>query len=169
MNISTHVLSANNKLYIIIVFCFIIPWFIGIFLYFKDKQLIVTIAPFACAIGFILNTIGIDLGCFYPLQIGNIKPHTLAIFPNVGLLTIESCIFIFMVHHSRIKLLILNLVLTTIASVIDSIFLYTNILVYKKGWNIPFTLLTYFLTFYIIYFYYLRIKKLLIIPTIRIP
>lgn len=160
MNIATHVLSSNTKLYIIIIFCLIVPWFIGAFLYFKDKQLIVIIAPLACSLSFILNTIGIDLGYFYPPQLGNIKPHTIAIFPNIGLITIQSCIFIFMIRHTKIKVVIINLLITIIATLIDMIFLYTNILVYRKGWTIPASIVMYFLSFYIIYFYYLWIKKL---------
>ena len=154
----------SAKLYIVILFSFILPWFIGIFLYFKDKQIIVTIAPFACMLGFILNTIGIDLGYFYPPQLGNIKPHTIAILPNIGLLAIISCAFIFAVCHTKIKPFILNLLFTVIATPIDMILIYYKFLEYNKGWNILLTSLAYIISFYIIYFYYLWIKKLRIVP-----
>jgi hypothetical protein len=163
MNISTLILSPNYKLYSIIILCFILPWIIGIFLYFKDKGMMVTIAPFSCSIGFILNTIGIDLGYFYPMQIGNMKPHTIAIFANIGLLTVEACIFIYLIAHTKIRVVILNLILSVIASLLDMIFIYANILVYTKGWNLQFSLLTYFLTFFVIYLYYLWIKNLQIV------
>lgn len=151
------------KLYIVIFFSFILPWFIGILLYSMDKQIIVTIAPFACTLGFILNTIGMDLGYFYPLQIGKIKPHTVAIFPNTGLLAIESCLLIFMIHHTKYKTIILNLLMTIVSTLIDMIFIYFNFLEYKKGWNIPLTSLAYIIAFYVIYFYYLWMKKMEII------
>lgn len=147
------------KLYNIIFFSFIFPWFIGIFLYFKDKQIILTIAPFSCTVGFILNTIGIDLGYFYPLTSGNTYLHTVTIFPNIGLLSVETCFFIYAIRHTRINLTILNLLVSAISTLIDMIFIFAKLLEYNKGWNIPLSFLVYFVTFIVIYFYYLWIKK----------
>lgn len=152
------------RLFVIISLSFILPWILGIVLYFKDKRMVVTIVPFACMLGYVLNTVGIDCGFFYALPISGIKPHTIAIFPNTGLLPIESCLFIYAVRHTKFKLALLEIVISAISSLADVISIAARFLVYNKGWTIPWTMLMYLISFYVIYLYYLWLKKLSILP-----
>ena len=152
------------RLFAVILLSFILPWTLGIILYVKDKRMVVTIVPLACMLGYVLNTVGIDYGFFYPLPMDGIKPHTVAIFPNTGLLPIESCLFIYAVRHTKLKLVLLDIGISAISGLIDVIFIAVRFLAYNKGWNIPWTMLIYLISFYVIYLYYLWLKKLSILP-----
>jgi hypothetical protein len=147
------------KLFITILFGFIIPWIIGIIINFKDNKVITCIAPFSCAIAFILNDLGITLGYFHP-SVYNYNPYLLSQITNIGLFTIESCILIFVKRNTRIKTMYLLVLTTIFASIIDLILFSTNMLIFGKGWNIMWSVILYFITFYIIYLYYLLLKKL---------
>ena len=151
------------KLYIIIFSSFVLPWAVGIVFFLKDKKIFVTIAPFSIMLAYIFNTIGIDLGLFYPMPVKYLEAHTLAIFPNVGLLTVLSCIFIYLVAHIKIKPIILNIIITVIATSIDSIFIAAGFLEYNRGWNYLHSIVMYFISFSIIYLYYLWLKKLVVL------
>ncbi|HEY5584530.1 MAG TPA: CBO0543 family protein [Ruminiclostridium sp.] len=151
------------RLFIIIFSCFILPWTVGIIFFFKDKKIFTTIAPFAAILAFILNTIGIDLGLFYPLPVEYLKANTVSIFADIGILSVLSCMFIYLVAHTKIKPIILNIVITVIATSIDWIFIATKFLEYDKGWNYLFSILMYFISFGIINLYYLWLKKLAIL------
>jgi hypothetical protein len=147
------------KLFITILLGFIIPCIIGILIYLNDKKVVVFIAPMSCAVAFILNTLGIALGYFNP-TIYNINPYLITGITNIGLFSIEPCIAIFALRHTKIKPIYLITLITVFATIIDLILLSTNLLVYKKGWNIMWSMFWFFFSFYIIYLYYLLLKKL---------
>ena len=146
------------KLFITILIGFILPWIIGAVLYFKDSRVIAVISPISCAIAFILNTLGIILGYFSP-QVDNINQYLISCITNIGLFSIEPCILIFAIRHTRIKPLYLIILATVFASIIDLILLSAALLVYQKGWNIIWSIIGFFISFYIIYLYYLLLKK----------
>ena len=148
------------RLFIIIFSSFLLPWAVGILFYLKDKKIFITITPFAAMVAFTLNTIGIDLGLFYPNYVEYLKTHTVAIFPNIGLLPVLSCMFIYLVRHTKINPSILNILITSISTLLDWIFIWTKFLEYDKGWNYLMSILVYSITFSGIYLYYLWLEKL---------
>ncbi len=149
--------------YLGILGSFLLPWTIGIIFFLKDKKIFATIVPFATMLAYILNTIGIDFGFFYPLSAEYFKPHMLAILANTGLLPVLSSIFIYTIVHTKIKPIISNIIITVIATSIDFIFIAFKLLEYEKGWNYMCSMIAYFISFSIIYFYYLWLKKLIIL------
>ena len=150
--------------FIIIISSFLLPWAVGIIFFLKDKRIFAIIAPFSVMLAYTFNTIGIDLGFFYPLPVEYFKTHTLSIFPNLGLLPVISCIFIYLTAYTKFKPIILNIIISGIFTLIDMIFIWTKFLEYAKGWNYIYTILMYFITFNFVSLYYSWLKKLQIIP-----
>lgn len=147
------------KLLITLIIGFLIPFTIGIFIYLKDFRVIMLIAPIACAVAFILNTLGIVLGYFSP-TVDNINPYLITGITNVGLFSLEPCILIFAVRHSKIKPIYLLLLITIFSLLIDLALLSTNFLIYENGWNIIYSFIMFLISFLIVYLYYLLLKKL---------
>lgn len=143
------------RLFILFVTTFLLPWAIGVVFFLKDIKVFVTIAPIAAVLAYILNTIGIDLGLFYPLPVEFLKAHTVSILPNIGWYSVDSCMFIYLVVHTKMKPIILNIIITGIGTLTDFIFISTNFLAYGKGWNYIISMLMFFISFNIIYLYYL--------------
>jgi hypothetical protein len=148
------------RLLIVILSTFLLPWAVGLIFFFKDKKIFVTIAPFAAVLAYVLNTIGIDLGLFYPLPVEYLKTHTVTIFPNIGWYPVKSCMFIYLVVHTKIKPIVLNIIITGIGTLTDLIFISTKFLGYGKEWNYMISILMFLISFSIIYLYYLWLKKL---------
>ncbi|EKD94251.1 MAG: hypothetical protein ACD_26C00150G0003 [uncultured bacterium] len=153
--------NKKMEIYIGILLTFILPWCLGIILYFKDKKIIATIVPFASMLGYTFNTIGLEGGFFSSLS--SMPPHIAFILGNIGLLSIESCVLIYSIRHTKIKPFFWLFIITIIATLIDVIFIHIGILTYRNGWNIPCTILGYFISFNIIYLYYLWLRKIVIL------
>ena len=147
------------KLFITVLFGFIIPWVIGTIIYFKDNRVIILIAPFSCALAFIFNDLGIALGYFHP-SVYNFNPYLLTEIMNIGLFTIEPCVLIFAKRHTRMKTIYLLVLITIFASSIDLILFLTSMLIFEKGWSVIWSVIWFFITFNIVYLYYLLLKKL---------
>ncbi len=148
------------KLFVAIILSFVIPWIIGIYYFNKKKDIIVLTAPFSCSLAFTLNTIGLDLGLFYPTISSKTFIHTVGIFGNIGIIPFESCIFLYLTEHTRIKKYILNIVLSFVSTITDLLFIRFKFLVYDNGWNLYWSFLMFFISFYIVNFYYIEVKKL---------
>lgn len=151
------------KIYILIFLTLIIPWIIGINIYHKDKKIILVIAPFSSMLSFVLNTPGIEYGLFYPQQVTNIRMLTLSILPSIGSFCILPCMFIFCIRHSKLKPIILNIIFIIVGSMSDLMFIAAGFLKYSDQWNIYFSAIGFFISYNIIYLYYLLLKKLTII------
>ncbi len=148
------------KLFLSIILGFIAPWILGVYLYRRARLIIAIIVPFASALGFSLNTIGMDLGYFYPTVTTHTFMHSITILANLGLLAIESCLFIFLIERIRISTFLLNILVSLVSSLIDVLFIVLKLLAYNPPWNIYWTFIFYFICFYIINFYYLWVMKL---------
>jgi hypothetical protein len=147
------------KLISTIVFGFIIPWIVGFMIYVKDKRVIAVISPFACMLAFVLNTIGIHFGFFYP-KVGDINPYIITAITNMGLFTIEPCLLIFAVIYTRLKPLYLIGGMTLLSQLIDQALISQGFLEYAKGWSFFSSVIAYIISFYTVYLYYLLLKKI---------
>lgn len=151
------------EIYIVIMMSFIVPWIIGYNIYKKDKGIILLIAPFSATLSFVLNTPGLDYGYFYPTSINNIKIHTLSIIANAGIFCIIGCLFIFTIRHWNTKLkpksLFVNIFYTVIGILIDLGLISAGFLNYGNNWGAIHSIAAFIFAFYIIYFYYLSLRK----------
>lgn len=147
------------KLFVVIILSFVIPWIIGICQFSRAKYIIVLAVPFSSSLAFTLNTIGLDLSFFYPTVSSETIMHTVGILGNIGIVPLESCIFIYLTEHTNVKKYILNILLSLVSTIIDLLFIRFKLLAYDNGWNMYWTFIMFFISFYIVYFYYIGVKK----------
>ena len=124
-----------------IIFGFIVPWFFGVILYFKDKKLLLVIAPFMSVWAYALNEIifYFNFNRFIPLSI-NEDITTMSV--NLGLFPILGSYFIYFVKLKRFSpytLVVFFVLMTTLAEYLALMF---GLLTYDNGWNIGWSLLS---------------------------
>lgn len=108
-----------------ILFGLLLPWVFGIWLYFKNPKVVLTIAPFRSAISFIVNIWGTynKFWLFTPL----LEPKTASMLPaDIGLFPVVACFNIYFIQKNNSHLFFL----------FDSRFNYIRLLLsFKNEWN----------------------------------
>jgi hypothetical protein len=142
-----------------IVIGFVIPLILGLFLYKKDKEVIIFIAPISSVVSFLFNQIG------YSIEWWDFSPdfeedETLSALPmDIGLFPFLACLMIHIKLRKNIKSVYLIILFTTITTMIEYVGLLIGKVQYQKGWNIFFTFLSYACAYILSYLYFLLVKK----------
>ncbi|WP_100398136.1 hypothetical protein [Bacillus sp. FJAT-44742] len=141
-----------------ILFGFLLPWVFGCYLYHKDKYLMVTTIPLCVLIAFVINTKGSRYWLLKPRikekQYRTIYPLNLGYFPVVAS---------FMIYFAQKRIwprMIWITLFTLLSATAEIAALLAGKLLYKNGWNIYKTLLTYFLPYCFVVLYYDFVKML---------
>lgn len=140
-----------------IVIALIIPWVLILILYFKDRKVLLTIAPFQSSIAYTINAFGFYFGFWdlYPFGHREIVhvPFDIGIYPMLSA---------WMVHYIKCKKmspLIWIFIFTILTTVIESAGVIMGRIVYRKGWNIGWTFISYLIPYILNYVYYVQLKK----------
>lgn len=140
----------------LIVF-FIIPWLLGTVLYYKDGRIFLTFFCFFSMLAFTANTIGVYLGLW------NIYPYDKSFFSfiplNLGLYPIAGVLFIYMIHNVKINNFIILLTFTIFSTIIEWLMGLSDKAAYGNGWNIYYTCITFLISYYLGYLFYITLKK----------
>lgn len=141
-----------------IVIAFIIPWILMVILYFRDKEVVLIIAPFQSAIAFTINSIGFYYGFWdlYPFGSKEIVhvPFDIGIYPML------SAYMIYYIKHKEINPLMVIFIFTLLTTCIEGAGVNMGRVVYGRGWNIGGTFISYLIPYILNYGYYLSLKKL---------
>lgn len=138
---------------------FIIPWVFGVILYFKDKRILLIIAPIAGVIAYTFNALGsfFKLWRFAPFDIdGNFT----TMFANLGLYPILASYTIYYIHKKTLSPFGGILLFTLITTFLEYLALLFNLLTYSNGWNIGWTFVSYLIPYILVYLYYYKLKTL---------
>lgn len=134
-----------------------IPLMFGIFLFYKDSRIFLTIFTFSCMLAFTANTFGIYKGYW------NIYPYNKSYFSyiplNIGLYPIFGTCFIYLIHRTKINKFVLLLSFSFISTVFKWIMLYFGRVAYGNGWNLYYSFISFFVIYYLGYLFYLALKK----------
>ncbi|MCF8566990.1 hypothetical protein LLE49_19910 [Alicyclobacillus tolerans] len=77
-----------------------LPWILGVYLYHKHPLTVLTVAPFASVVSFVINTFG------FALEFWSLNPpmriETLSALPlDIGLYPVLGCWYIILVHRYK--------------------------------------------------------------------
>lgn len=145
-----------------IVFGFVIPWIFGVWLFNKDKKLVVTIAPFSVVVSHITNTFGFSLNFWKVTPINS--DDFLPLLLDLGYFSLLGCILIYKVIHSKGNPYIYAFSLALISSICEYIGVIFGKVIYGNGWNVFYTYFSYLIPYVLVYWYYLGLKKFKIFP-----
>ncbi len=141
-----------------IILGFIIPWIFGVILLIKDWNMMVLIFPFAGMISFFVNTLGFYY--FWDLKPVFKREQSLSRLPiEIGLYPILACYLIYYVRSTSIHSAILIVIFALFTTVLEYLAVIRGKVIYRNGWNIYFTLLSYLGPYILVYFYYLSIRQ----------
>lgn len=140
-----------------IVIVLIIPWILMYILYFKDKKIVLIIAPFQSAIAFTINAIGFYYGFWdiYPFnkEIVHI-PFDIGIYPML------SVYMIYYIKHKDINPFTVIFAFALLTTCIEGIGVRMGRVIYGRGWNIGGTFISYLIPYILNYGYYSSLKNL---------
>jgi hypothetical protein len=142
-----------------IVLGFIIPWIFGIYLYKKNKKIILLISPFASVTAFLSNLFGFYFGFWHVTPI--LKEETLTVLPMcIGLYSVLGSYLIYFIQKKKITPTVLILLFSVFTTLFELFFVLTGKVIYENGWNIYWTFISYLIPYIIGYWYYLALKRL---------
>ncbi|CAH2213211.1 CBO0543 family protein [Tepidibacter aestuarii] len=140
-------------------FLFFIPfWIFGLFLFKKDKKIVLIIAPFGSVLSHIINQFGVFLDLW---KVTPIKHGPMSRLPaDIGVYAVLSSFMIYLIHQKKFNPNILVLLFTSITTLFELILVLFGKVIYCKGWNILLTFFSYLIAYFLIYCFYLYLKKL---------
>jgi len=129
-----------------------------IILYFRDKKVLLIIAPFQSAIAYTINMIGFYYGFWDLYPFGN-KEIVHVLF-DIGIYPMLSAYMIYYIHHKNINPFSVIFFFTLLTTCIEGAGVSIGKVVYGNGWNIGGTFISYLIPYILNYGYYLYLKKL---------
>jgi len=147
---------GDNMLLNIIV-GFIIPWVFIINLWFKDKEVLLIVAPFQSFIAYTVNAIGFYCGFWNLYPFGN--EEIVHVPFDVGIYPMLSSYMIYYVKNKKNRPFIVIFIFTLITTCIEGIGVVMGRVVYGGNWNIVGTFISYLIPYILNYVYYFYLKK----------
>ncbi|KAJ49825.1 hypothetical protein BD780_001959 [Clostridium tetanomorphum] len=137
---------------------FIIPWILGIFIYFKEKILLFVIAPFFSTVAYTVNTWGFykDYWSLYPFNLGKVSsvPFDLGLYP------VLSVYLVYLIKKSNINAYIVVILFSIFTTFLEALGIIIGKVAYHNGWNIFYTFFSYLFPYILVYYYYLNLKRI---------
>ncbi|CEH31855.1 hypothetical protein AM501_07915 [Aneurinibacillus migulanus] len=138
---------------------FVIPWIFGIWLYNKDKKTVLLIAPLGTMLAYTINLFGFYFGFwnFKPV----LKIKLLSSFPfDVGLYPVLSSYLIYFIQKEDIRPYASILIFSLATTLFEYVMLVFGKVSYGQNWNTFWTFWSYVLPYFVIYRYYIALKRL---------
>ncbi|WP_034327354.1 hypothetical protein [Alkaliphilus transvaalensis] len=136
---------------------FIIPWIAGIYLAKKNPLILLVVAPLGSAIAHIFNRLGLSLGFW------RVQPFEYSAFStlpmDIGVYSILASFLVYVIIENQEKTHYFIFSFSLITTIMEYAWLVLNFVVYDNYWNIFHTFLSYLLAYYLVYGYYLLLKK----------
>jgi hypothetical protein len=140
-----------------IIFGFIIPWILGLWLYRKQPKLILIMAPVGVTIAFMINEPGFNY--FWEI-VPKYNNASLASLPvNFGLYPVSASFMIYFVDKKSLNAYFGVLLFTSLTTGLEWIAVLQKKIIYLHGWNMWWTFGIYLLAYSIVYAYYRILKK----------
>ncbi|WPC42779.1 hypothetical protein [Clostridium sp. JS66] len=136
---------------------FIIPWIFGVILYFKDRKIVLTIAPFSSILAYVINEFCFHFN-FWRLVPLNINDDYTSMSVNLGLYPILGCYLIYHISIKKINSYLIILIFAVATTMIEYLAFLFKLVTYGNGWNIGWTFLSYLIPYLLVYWYYSKLK-----------
>lgn len=146
-----------------ILIALIIPWILMIILYFRDKKVVLIIAPFQSMLAYTINAMGFYYG-FWDLYPFNNKEIVHVPF-DIGIYPMLSAYMVYHIKSTKLKEKInpftVIVIFTLLTTCIEGAGVFMGRVVYGKGWNIGWTFMSYLIPYILNYYYYLSLREVI--------
>ncbi|MDQ0220457.1 hypothetical protein ELQ35_14120 [Peribacillus cavernae] len=131
---------------------FILPCILVFYLYLKIPKFIIIFYPIGITAALLINDWGFNY--FWKLK-HTFNELSLSALPfNLGLFPTLGCLFIGSIHYHKLNMLAAFLIFTGFTTLIEFFGVLAGEVIYRNGWNILWTALSYFTAYIIAYIYY---------------
>jgi hypothetical protein len=141
-----------------IIVALVVPWILILYLYHKDKKVLLTVGPFQSALAFCINGLGFHFGFWdlYPFGYKDIvhMPFDIGIYPML------SAWMIYFISKKKSNPFAIILAFSLFTTGIEGIGVLLGRVIYNRGWNIGWTFLSYAIPYLLNYRYYLSLSQL---------
>ncbi|MEH7403642.1 hypothetical protein V7148_22055 [Gottfriedia acidiceleris] len=144
-------------MFLYIIIGFIIPWILGVYLFIKMPKLIIIFVPIGIAIAFLINTVGFNY--FWRLKHSYNELSLSALPFDLGIYPILTCLFIISIYYKKLKVYLAIIIFTVSTTLFELLGHVKHQVIYRNGWNIYWTSVSYFVAYLLIYFYYKLVNK----------
>lgn len=141
-----------------IILGFLIPGIFGFLLYFKDKKVLLIIAPLMGAFAHAFNEFGFHLGFWRYVPIQYNDDLTL-LTANLGLYPVLGSYLIYFIRKYK-KPYLTTIIFTVATTTVDGIGLLFRLIAYENGWNLGWTFLLTLMVYLVVYWYYKVLEKI---------
>ncbi|MFL0194558.1 CBO0543 family protein [Clostridium sp. WILCCON 0269] len=142
-----------------IILGFIIPWIFGTVLYFKNKRIVLIIAPFSSILAYTVNEFCFHLN-FWRLAPLNIQDDYTSTSVNLGLYPILGCCLIYCIWRNRINPYLIVFIFALGTTTFEYAGFLLKLVTYGNGWNIGWSFISYFIPYLLLCLYYLKLKAI---------
>ncbi|KPV45668.1 CBO0543 family protein [Alicyclobacillus ferrooxydans] len=138
---------------------FVLPWILGAFLYRNHPLTVLTVAPFASVVSFLINAVG------FGLEWWNLAPYTRietfsALPLNMGLYPVLGCWCIVLIRRFG-RSLSMVLVFSISTTLLEGFAVFIGHASYGNGWNLAWTFISYLVAYVVVYKFYTLIRHVL--------
>lgn len=137
---------------------FLLPWLIlGIYIYKRDKRILIVIFPIGALLAFIIDEVGFYFEFWSVTPI--LKEKNMSALPmDLGIYPLMACYLIYLINSKPWNPLLLIILVSGFTTVLEFLGVITGKVVYMNGWNIGWTFVSYFIPYALVVWYY-RILK----------
>lgn len=141
------------------LFFFTLPWVLGIYLLKKDKISVFIGAPISITLTTLINEVIYRLRWY---QFTPLSEKNFAFFPaNMGYFPIIGSLHTYIIRRYNINPYLLTLIMSSLETFFEFIALKHGKIIYKNGWTLLHTAITYYCAHLAVYFYYTYVIKLI--------
>lgn len=138
---------------------FVLPWIFGVYLYRRHSLLILTVAPFASVVSFVINAVG-----FY-LNFWNLNPpmriETLSAYPlDLGLYPVLGCWCMILIQRFGRSVWLIAVFVLGI-TLLEGFGVLIGYASYANGWNLAWTFVSYLVAYVLVYQFYRLLQHVL--------
>lgn len=140
-----------------IAFGLVTPWVLGLWLLKRDKKIVLIIMPFTSMVSYTVNLLGFTFNFWllkpFELYAFSALPFDLGLFPLLG------CALIYIIKNKKINQYFLIFTFALLTTGLEFAGLFIGYVIYRNGWNIFYTYISYLIPFAIVYWYYVNLKR----------
>ncbi|MGE5653496.1 MAG: hypothetical protein ACM3ZQ_04405 [Bacillota bacterium] len=125
-----------------------IPWLVGAWLYLKDRDSVLLIAPFASVLAWTVNQFGFHYGFWEMSPFGS---QECSAWPfNLGLFPLSFCFTVYAARHTRYHPALLIVASSLFLTLLE----FLGVVSGHRGWNTQWTFISYLVPNLLCFAYY---------------
>ncbi|WP_028400080.1 CBO0543 family protein [Ectobacillus panaciterrae] len=139
----------------------LLPLPAGIYLYRKDKKILLCTFPFTSMIAFLINELGFYFGFWNVLPIIDGHKSFSALPLDMGLYPVLGTLMVYSIKLKNKNPFIVILLVALFTTLLEYLLVQVGRVTYGNGWNIFFTFFSYLIPYAVVYLYNILLERVI--------